>query len=405
VKTRTRTFLLLAALLSVLSTLAAAPADARWWETPAWASPSRVSVKAQMVAGLEAAVAAARAVGANDLYSYAAPRPASPSDIDACGPRYRTLHFSFGVACTHLMNDPIAYPAAAAGAPEPVPGPKAAPKCIGNGVNGGRVQILYVHLDNRPNRAATVVPTILNTYVPHIEGRFRSTSKEQGRELGVRWWAPNCKLSVDVVKVPADLGTRELRDQQFTSIAQYLWDAGFQDTNKRYLVWVDEPSLVACGTGSLLPVDVAGPLNPSNGDIVFGVGANKAINAAGIPAGYALVWGQRQCWERDFMSATHELLHTMGAVQNFAPNSNGAGHCTDDVDIMCYPDPLASEQKQVVQSRCQTRVRQLDCGMDDYFAINPPAGSYLSTRWNIATSQWLGDALGVDAVPVVLPRA
>ena len=36
--------------------------------------------------------------------------------------------------------------------------------------------------------------------------------------------------------------------------------------------------------------------------------------------------------------ALHEVTHTLGAVQNGAPHSSKAGHCTDEWDIMCYAD-------------------------------------------------------------------
>src|SRR5581483_1736441 len=85
---------------------------------------------------------------------------------------------------------------------------------------------------------------------------------------------------------------------------------------------------------------------------------------------------------RTFM---HELGHTLGAVQNSAPHSSGAGHCWDGKDTMCYNDggPNAGlcTPDFYCSNTCATEA--FDCGHDDYFHRNPAAGSYLSTHWNI----------------------
>ncbi len=85
----------------------------------------------------------------------------------------------------------------------------------------------------------------------------------------------------------------------------------------------------------------------------------------------------------------HELLHLLGSVMTSAPNSNGFGHCKDDVDIMCY-----SEGGVQTYVRCASQFELLDCGADDYFNARPQVGTYLSTHWNTANSRFLGSPRG-----------
>ena len=303
-----------------------------------------------------------------------------------CGPNMTALSTKAGIACIHTAHDamPKGHPHKSFAAAAPTQ-----PKCYGNGINGSRVQLLYGYAKGQPNRAATILPKILNDWVPRIEGTFRNTSREQGRELGVRFYAPNCKLQVDVLEMPRP-DPAQRPEAQLEAVYDFLHDEGYRDVDHKYLLWTDLTVRVGCGVGQTYLNDDPTPLNP---------------NAYSMPprstgGQIAIVWGH--CHGRGTTGAlteTHELLHTLGAVQFSSPNSNKAGHCTDDLDIMCY-----TEQSIPTKRRCETPVHLLDCGMDDYFHAKPPVGSYLFTKWNTANSPFLGEAVGIDLLPVAHPR-
>ena len=95
----------------------------------------------------------------------------------------------------------------------------------------------------------------------------------------------------------------------------------------------------------------------------------------------------------------------MGAVQQGAPNSTGAGgHCTDGLDIMCYADGSALGASYAATS-CLDR-DHFDCNHDSYFNPVPAGGSYLASNWNIAhaNNTWI-QVRGANGNDVTAPTA
>lgn len=86
-------------------------------------------------------------------------------------------------------------------------------------------------------------------------------------------------------------------------------------------------------------------------------------------------------------TAMHELGHVMGAVQKSAPRHDGQNpwHPRDEHDRMAYGS------NTFVASGCtdSTLERRFDCNKNDYFDLNPGAGTYLSTHWDIAANKFL----------------
>ena len=345
---------------------------------------------------------------ASGAQAVSAPREATPAtltpDDPACGPGMTLVRLAGGAvpdSCVHTVTDPVPTRPAGSGAI------RMAPVCHGNGVNGPRVQFLYVYAQGQPNRAAEYVPHMINSWIPAMEGSFRTTSAEQGREIGMRVYMPNCKIEIGVVRMPAEDAVPDRPGAMRSRIEQAARAAGYTQSNMKYHAWFDGANLGACGVAPVMPVQGAGdnlsPANPNN------LGSTPIVNvmpqvAVTFKHPFPLPPGANTapiCWGRGAMGATteiHELLHLLGSVMYSAPNSNGLGHCRDEVDIMCY-----SEGGVQTELRCNVQVELLDCGSDDYFNARPPIGSYLSTHWNTANSKFLGTALE-DEVPAELPR-
>ena len=340
-----------------------------------------------------------------------------------CGPGSTSVSSAPGIiSCFHNSLDvlpPVAQPAAQA--------PKVAPVCMGNGVNGPRIQLIYMFVEGQRDRTAEVVPRILNEIVPRMEGVFRETSKSQGREIGMRLHMPGCKLTVDTVMIDAENGRPDDPFVMAPRINDALTRAGFGSSDRKFSVWFDGGNGLtengktvgsACGIAPAYTAVLEQGLNPTpantsnvgwhnvmiSGEAAITFRYGSPILGDAPPPPYPGAPQQPECWGRGAMGAhteTHELLHLIGAVGWSAPNWNGAdSHCLDDIDIMCQVG--ANGVPKFL--RCNTPVEQLDCGGDDYFNARPQAGSYLSRAWNTANSRFLGEAVLHDAVPVEIPR-
>ena len=109
-------------------------------------------------------------------------------------------------------------------------------------------------------------------------------------------------------------------------------------------------------------------------------------NTADTGPWYSIVWGVAAS------TLMHEEGHNMGAVQNSAPHSSGAGHCYQRNDVMCLYDGGPYFQRGGRMTACndgQTLADEWDCGRDDYYNPDPSPGSYLANHWNLYQSAFL----------------
>lgn len=186
------------------------------------------------------------------------------------------------------------------------------------------------------------------------------------------------RLAIPSVQLPA-IGA----DEAFTynDMVTGLKAAGLASTARDYVVFTDNlgASYPYCGQGNKAADDQPDPTR----------------NASNLGPNYSLVNCLGTAW-------LHELVHNMGGVQNSAPHASGGSHCYDQMDIECYNDGGSYfAGGGTLTYPCGTRyvTRVFDCGNDDYFHRLPaPAGSYLATRWNLASSYFLTDQgrLGPD---------
>jgi hypothetical protein len=160
-------------------------------------------------------------------------------------------------------------------------------------------------------------------------------------------------------------------------------------------VWDEWSSTAVCGLALVrLGADHEWPDNVHNGLPTLGAYTTPSNPALGLDPYYfpkysmtfrgVSIRGARpvDCFKKNLAAyMTHEIMHTLGAVQLSAPHSDGGSHCTDKPSVLCLGKGAA---------RCVAASEILDCGQDDYWNPSPAPGSYLDTHWNIAESQFFG---------------
>ncbi|GAC1322232.1 MAG: hypothetical protein NVSMB13_00300 [Mycobacteriales bacterium] len=246
--------------------------------------------------------------------------------------------------------------------------------CHGDGVSGQRVQAVYARNADAPDRFASVSASISGTYAGQVESVFAASAAETGGTRHVRWvTGAGCTLSVLNVVLPAGTPT------SFDATINAMDAMGYNAPDRKYLIWMDATAL--CGIATVFPDDQPGLANASVG------------------TGWARI--DSGCWGlNNHTVEAHELMHTLGSVENTSPHHTAYGHCTDGNELMCYADGAGT----VVQSVCPASHANLfDCNHDDYFSATQPApGNYLATHWNTATSPWLAVDGSVVADAIVM---
>lgn len=236
----------------------------------------------------------------------------------------------------------------------------AGPTCIDDPYQTGEtgIVVIYARAHDDADRHASLVDDI-RTLVDEANALVSDAAQATG--------AAGAELTVacsqDQVRVEEAVLPTDKADASFSTITEDLQDQGYDAGTVKHWVFYDDRGACGCGgTGHLYFDDRMASWNANNGnaDPMF------AVN-------FGYEWSTRT-W-------LHELGHNLGAVQDSAPHTTGAGHCTDGLDIMCYDDggPNGAEY---TSGACSTEV--WDCGKDDYFDADPALGSYLDTHWNIA---------------------
>jgi len=233
--------------------------------------------------------------------------------------------------------------------------------CDGDGQAGNRVQMVYVHPPGTDRYAAMLAT--FRTVAAEVDDIYNRSAQATGGTRHVRYVTDaSCQVSVLNVQVSAaSLAT-------FGEFVTALQAQGHNRTDRKYLAFVE--ATVFCGLGSLANNSSPGATNPNN----------RGPHYARIDAG---------CWDNSLATevAAHEMGHNLGAVQLDAPHTTTRFHCTDEYDRMCGAD--GPDHPPVIVCADPALELRLDCNHDDYYSTNPPAGSYLATHWNVATSSFL----------------
>jgi hypothetical protein len=255
--------------------------------------------------------------------------------------------------------------------------------------SGARVKVVYAHAADQPNRFGTYrdliqsdIGTVAN-WVAAASGGQRTIRFDTGTECGPDY------VDIASIQLPRTRATYTGSAGRAGMVMQDVKAALSGMTGTRnYLVYAD--GLYAndwvLGTAQMPEDDRA-----------------SAANFANYGGTVAMVWGDG---DPDFImdrltTVLHEVSHTLGAVQDSAPQSSGAGHCFEMHDVMCYPDggPRGSSSDLVFNCAETAPLLAYECGMDDYFNPSPASGSYLDTHWNLFDAAFM-----CEVASCVLPK-
>ena len=106
--------------------------------------------------------------------------------------------------------------------------------CDGNGVSGNRVQVMYVHASDKPDRYAEFVDSFRG-WAAEGDAVYQNSAAETGGMRYIRFvHDADCRITVLNVTVSPT------GDDDFWSLTSELkWTKGFTDPNRKYLVFLD----------------------------------------------------------------------------------------------------------------------------------------------------------------------
>ncbi|GGR07922.1 RICIN domain-containing protein [Streptomyces netropsis] len=276
-------------------------------------------------------------------------------------------------AGTAATKSPPAAPTRGAASAKAAPAGQAV-QCDGDGSTGNRVQVVYVHAPGNDRYAEYLAS--FRKWAADADTIYFASAQETGGVRHIRFvTGADCAPSVLNAEVPSSALA------EFGAMNSALAAKGFDRRDRKYMIFAD--AKVYCGIGTFSGDERPGAANLSN------FGPSYGRTDAG-------------CWGGS--TAAHELGHNLGAVNNSAPNTSRAAHCTDEWDVMCYSDaPYYPTMRDICPERGHDE--RLDCRHDDYYHTSPQPGSYLATHWNVANNQFLmtGDGTRPDPDPSPTP--
>lgn len=241
-------------------------------------------------------------------------------------------------------------------------------QCDGDGVSGNRVQVIYAHPPGTDRYNEYL--TSFQQWMADMDAMFNASAAETGGTRHVRFVHDgNCNPVVLNVQVSSEA----------MAVPWNMWGElsaqGYNRTDRKYLVFA-ETNAYSLGIANVYPDSSLSPSNAHNSGPMY---TSTPVN----------LWGAS--------NPAHELMHTLGGVQSDAPHGTVNKHCWDEYDRMCYKDDPSTPDMQYL---CPDPAyeQRFDCGHDDYFHTNPPAGGYLATHWNAANNSFL-----IGAEPIPLP--
>jgi hypothetical protein len=237
----------------------------------------------------------------------------------------------------------------------------------------------------------------IEQYLTLQTGGRRALRFDMGTQCGPQY------VDIQVVELPH---THDYYLDDFYAVADDARDAVGHDSRD---VFVLADNLTAgfkgvYGTGEVVPTD----------DRADAANVHNQGDMTGILWTLADTDPDPTGWQPTVM--LHEITHNLGAVQWSAPHTTHPpgeltgtySHCWDGQDVMCYADGPAMVHAYV-PTVCPLGngpiPQTYDCGRDDYFNPDPPAGSYIATHWNVYDSAFMGSCtqLGMACGDAIVP--
>ncbi len=217
------------------------------------------------------------------------------------------------------------------------------------------IKVIIANPYGYPNTYTQKMPIVRDT-VHEANGMIRAEGNRFGVPMDLKFLCDSSgAIAIDNVQLGPQAGG-------FASIVSDIKAKGYNNPKVKYWIWVNGDGSPG-GTSSYILDDSPGVGNRNNGN--------------DTSASYSVTWSTvGTVGAANFI---HEGSHALGAVQPSAPHYKSGAHCTDGSELVCYggnpPVKCSNEYWQ-----------RFDCNNDDYFHPNPPAGSYLATKWNIGAS-------------------
>ena len=214
---------------------------------------------------------------------------------------------------------------------------------------GYAVHVLYVRSPGAADRLAELAPRFVGDAAA-IETWWRGDDATRSPRFDF-FAAPECTspfgtLDITSVQLPRPLASIE---GAFTELRATLFELGFRQAEKAYLVYFD------------------GPTGQSGNERICGQGAAPSFSRSGIAVVYLDSCGADTGDTLRPVVAVHELVHVLGAVSSSAPHHCERGHVCD------FPQDLM----QAFLSSSELESLQLDSGRDDYYGHS---GSWLDLQ-------------------------
>ncbi|HEX8648343.1 MAG TPA: LamG domain-containing protein [Thermoleophilaceae bacterium] len=260
------------------------------------------------------------------------------------------------------------------------------PHCISDGSDVNSIVVLYGRHASSPDRRDEFYPMI-NNAVWRMNAAIRAAALNSGGPAAqIRTPCYSDGVSVRVASFVNN------GPNTFAAVKQAAIDAGFCTGQshcfgsgpRKYFIFYDHGEYPQSGSGQ------AAGLGECYCMDAMGAWTRSANNWNNTTSLYSVTWrgrtdAQPGTWHTYI--PMHELFHTLGAVNETAPQATQNGHCADGIDVMCYDDGGMYPGQSYTEGTCPSaNPVAIDCGQDTYFDTSPAPNSWLSSHWQLGWS-------------------